>query len=76
MELQAECLSGVFLSGASDSLPVDFEQFDWILKWTTKNASDTEHGKGRNIAYWLNRGYTSGSVNGCNTWIAPTSRAV
>jgi predicted metalloprotease len=74
MEVQAECWSGVFLSVTSDTLPVDLEQFDYIVRWTTKYASDTEHGKGRNIAYWLNRGYQSGSVNACNTWIAPNSR--
>ncbi|GIH26880.1 hypothetical protein Aph01nite_51900 [Acrocarpospora phusangensis] len=74
VEQQAECFAGVFLSGAQDSLPVDFAEWDHINTWARKHASDTMHGKGVNQVYWLERGFDSGSPAACNTWVVSNAR--
>ncbi|WP_214107530.1 neutral zinc metallopeptidase [Acrocarpospora catenulata] len=74
VEQQAECFAGVFLSGAQDSLPVDFEEWEHINNWAVKNADDALHGKGRNQVFWLERGFQSGSPAACNTWVVSNAR--
>lgn len=74
VEQQAECMAGVFLGSVQESLPVVFEEWDQVVDWAAKHASDTVHGKGRNQAFWLERGYDSQSFLSCNTWTAPNAR--
>ncbi|GAA0431187.1 hypothetical protein Acor_04730 [Acrocarpospora corrugata] len=74
VEQQAECFAGVFMGGAQDSLPVDFEEWDQINTWAKENATDTMHGKGANQVYWLERGFDSGSPAACNTWVVSNAR--
>ncbi|WP_157518536.1 neutral zinc metallopeptidase [Herbidospora mongoliensis] len=74
VEQQAECMAGVFLGSVQESLPVVFEEWDQVVDWAAKHATDTVHGKGRNQAFWLERGYDSQSFASCNTWSAPNAR--
>lgn len=74
VEQQAECMAGVFLGAVQESLPVVFEEWDQVVDWAAKHASDTVHGKGRNQAFWLERGFASQSFQACNTWTASNAR--
>ncbi|MEV0967981.1 neutral zinc metallopeptidase [Microtetraspora glauca] len=74
LEQQAECFSGVFLRATEAYLPVDPREYDYVVDWAAKNATDTIHGKGRNQAWWLERGFDSASPAACNTWVAPNAR--
>ncbi|WP_214320192.1 neutral zinc metallopeptidase [Nonomuraea sediminis] len=71
-ELQAECLSSVFMSTVHDSLPIDDREWDYTVNWFRQHGADSwpenDHGKGPTIAAWMNRGYNSGSPGACNTW--------
>ncbi|MEV0596330.1 neutral zinc metallopeptidase [Nonomuraea cavernae] len=77
-ELQAECLGGAFVRSFWDSL--DRTQADWdeLLDITRESGDewtkDGDHGKGRNIAAWLDKGFRAGSPAACNTWTAPSSK--
>ncbi|WP_240197738.1 neutral zinc metallopeptidase [Nonomuraea lactucae] len=71
-ELQAECFSSVFMSSVRDTLPVDPAQWDATVEWFRKNGhkgwTQNDHGKGSTQAFWMNRGFNSGSPGACNTW--------
>ncbi|MEO3854739.1 neutral zinc metallopeptidase [Acrocarpospora sp. B8E8] len=78
LELQAECLSGALISSiwtSAKRFPNDWEN----LLGTAQSGGDEyhkvhDHGKGRNIAYWLDRGFQSLSLSECNTWTASSSK--
>jgi uncharacterized protein len=78
MELQAECLAGVFIGSVWDSL--DRTEEDWETLLEIDRASGDEkskvddHGKGRNIAAWLDKGFRAKSPQACNTWSVPASK--
>ncbi|WP_326829736.1 neutral zinc metallopeptidase [Streptosporangium sp. NBC_01810] len=78
LELQADCLASVFLRQIADDLPVERAQWEAMVGWVNanghKNWPKNDHGKGRSQAYWMERGFDSGSPSGCNTWSAPTGR--
>jgi uncharacterized protein len=74
LEQQAECFAGVFLSAVRTSLPVNSYEYDYVLKWARENATDRDHGKGTNQAWWLNRGFAGASPGSCNTWAAAAAR--
>ncbi|KAB8183601.1 hypothetical protein FH608_049010 [Nonomuraea phyllanthi] len=78
-ELQAECLSGLFVGSVWASLDERGEE-DWkaLLK-VARNSGDEgykvrSHGKGRNIAAWLDKGFRASSPAACNTWTAPSAK--
>ncbi|MFS1304059.1 neutral zinc metallopeptidase [Streptosporangium longisporum] len=76
-ELQAECLAGVFIGSVWDSLDRTEEDWEYLLELTRRNGDeryDTNHGKGRTIATWLDRGFRAASPAVCNTWTVPPSR--
>lgn len=79
MELQAECLGGVFTGSVWDSLGERSEE-DWeILLQITRDSGDEQaknrdHGKGRNIAVWLDKGFRARSPQACNTWTVSSSK--
>ncbi len=78
-ELQADCLSGVFLGSVWRSL--DRTDRDWaaLLEATRASGDDADghrgHGSGATRARWLKRGYQTLSPSACDTWSAP-SRAL
>ncbi len=78
LELQADCLSGVFISSVWKSL--DRNANDWgYLRWYARATGDDwsdsrDHGTGESIDFWLRRGYKAGSPSACNTWAAPAKR--
>ncbi|WP_433431198.1 neutral zinc metallopeptidase [Nonomuraea sp. CA-141351] len=76
-ELQADCLSGVFLGSVWDSL--GRTERDWAALLDATRASGGEdgyrsHGKGATRVYWLKRGYRAVSPSACDTWSAPASK--
>ncbi|GAA5080302.1 hypothetical protein HNP84_000724 [Thermocatellispora tengchongensis] len=74
VELQAECLSGAFIGSVWQSLGRSQFDFDYIGKLAQAGFDSKSHGKGKNIAYWLKRGFDAESPDACNTWTAPKSR--
>lgn len=78
LELQADCLGSAFLRQIAGDLPVEQAQWEAMVSWVNsnghKNWPKNDHGKGRSQAYWMERGFNSGSPSGCNTWTAPTGR--
>jgi predicted metalloprotease len=74
IELQAECFSAAFIGSVWHSLGRSDFDFKYIVKLAKQGHDHKTHGKGRNIAYWLQRGFDSESPGACNTWAAPKSR--
>ncbi|MEV4382227.1 neutral zinc metallopeptidase [Streptosporangium sp. NPDC049644] len=75
-ELQADCLSGVFLGSVRDSLPRTDQ--DWKALSEKLRASGDEgerhtHGSGANRVRWFERGYRALSPAACDTWTAGPS---
>jgi predicted metalloprotease len=77
-ELQAECLAGVFMGSVWKSL--DRTQEDWEILLDLKRdggdeqSKERDHGKGRTIAAWLDKGFRAISPAACNTWTVPSSK--
>lgn len=71
-ELQADCLAAVFMRSVQDTLPLDPAEWDRVVDWFRENGHkgwpQNDHGKGPSQAYWMNRGFNSGSPSSCNTW--------
>ncbi|GGK72581.1 hypothetical protein Sme01_07980 [Sphaerisporangium melleum] len=77
LELQAECLAGAFIGSVWESLDRTAEDWDYLLEATRESGDEVtkvrDHGKGRSIATWLNRGFRAGGPGACNTWAAGTA---
>ncbi|MEU8245070.1 neutral zinc metallopeptidase [Nonomuraea sp. NPDC048916] len=76
-ELQADCLSGVFIGSVWGSLSRSGDDWAAVVETTRATGDDDErrsHGKGANRAYWLKRGFTAVSPAACDTWKAAPSR--
>ncbi|MGN9841881.1 neutral zinc metallopeptidase [Nonomuraea sp. H19] len=85
-ELQAECLSGVFIGSVWHSLGRRQTEFDYIVRnggtgldlsaigVKVDNWGEKTHGKAANVGRWLKRGFDTESAGGCNTWSAPKSQ--
>lgn len=71
IELQAECLSGAFIGSVWRSLDRVESDFTYVVEAAYDTAS---HGKSKNIAYWIKRGFDTESPNACNTFSAPKSK--
>jgi predicted metalloprotease len=78
VELQAECLAGVFIGSVWPSLDRTKADWDRLLQLNRKSGDEQtkvrDHGKGRNIAAWLDKGFRAVAPSGCNTWTAPSSK--
>jgi predicted metalloprotease len=76
-ELQGDCLAGAFMGSVWNSL--DRPKADWVeLLETLRRSGDEaykahDHGKGRNQAAWLDKGFRAASPAACNTWAAGPS---
>ncbi|WP_344580017.1 neutral zinc metallopeptidase [Nonomuraea roseoviolacea] len=77
-ELQAECLSGVFIGSVWDSLGRDETDWDVYMDVARESGDEwtesADHGKGRNQASWLDKGFRAVAPKACNTWVAPSSK--
>ncbi|MCP2346811.1 neutral zinc metallopeptidase [Nonomuraea roseoviolacea] len=77
-ELQAECLSGVFVGSVWESLGRDEADWDDLVDATRESGDEwteaNDHGKGRNMASWLDKGFRAVAPKACNTWVAPSSK--
>ncbi|MGV9374697.1 neutral zinc metallopeptidase [Nonomuraea sp. NPDC003707] len=86
LELQAECLSGVFTGSVWHSLGRQESDFTyWVRNGGTgldlsalgvkvDNWGEKTHGNAKNTGAWLKRGFDTESAGGCNTWKAPKSQ--
>ncbi|MDF2708109.1 MAG: hypothetical protein K0R62_3761 [Nonomuraea muscovyensis] len=77
-ELQAECLAGVFIGSVWDSLDRTRDDWEQLLDISRRSGDEwtkaRDHGKGRNIAAWLDKGFRTRTPGSCNTWTVPSSR--
>ncbi|MFB4279969.1 neutral zinc metallopeptidase [Nonomuraea sp. MTCD27] len=77
-ELQAECLAGVFMGSVWDSLDRTDEDWEYLLDIIRESGDEQskvrDHGKGRNIAAWLVKGFRASSPAACNTWTASSAK--
>ncbi|MGW4797868.1 neutral zinc metallopeptidase [Nonomuraea sp. NPDC004297] len=77
-ELQAECLAGVFIGSVWDSLKRTGDDWKFLLDLRRESGDEQaevrDHGKGRNIAAWLDKGFHAVSPAACNTWTASAAK--
>ncbi|MFG2073453.1 neutral zinc metallopeptidase [Nonomuraea maritima] len=73
-ELQAECLSAVFMSTMKDTPLVTGDDWAYTVDWFRKNGAkgwpQNDHGRGPTQAAWMTRGFAKGTPGACNTWAA------
>ncbi|MBB2913398.1 hypothetical protein FHS43_004702 [Streptosporangium becharense] len=76
-ELQADCLSGVFLGSVRHSLArtgQDWEALSEAIRASGDDGDHRTHGSGPNRVRWFERGYDAVSPSACDTWTAAPSR--
>jgi len=75
IELQADCLAGVYLNSISQSAGITGDDRQRIINmFTTLGSSrpfEDDHGSGANRAYWTGVGLGSMSPGSCSTFTAP-----
>ncbi|MFI6450219.1 neutral zinc metallopeptidase [Streptosporangium amethystogenes] len=76
--LQAQCLNGVSAKSLWPALGYPAKDIKRLLT-LVKADGDVKGktswlGKGSNLAYWANRGHSTGNPKSCNTWTAPSSK--
>ncbi|GAA3259866.1 neutral zinc metallopeptidase [Nonomuraea helvata] len=75
-ELQAECLSSVFMSTMKGTKLVTDADWAYTVDWFRKNGAkgwpQNDHGRGPTQAAWMTRGFNRGTPGACNTWSAST----
>jgi predicted metalloprotease len=80
VELQAECLSAVYLGADADWFPVEGRIYDkWL--WRAKHHGDEysedhirDHGSRKSTATWSVRGFENPEPQSCNTFTAPAAK--
>ena len=79
LEVQADCLSGMFMRSVSQSLGIEQSDVEGVLDVYTAVGDDTlsgqsniegNHGLGRSRRYWGGTGLDTGEVGQCNTYTA------
>lgn len=76
-ELQADCLSGVFLGAVRRSLSrtaEDWEALTDMVRASGDDPSYRSHGSGANRVRWFTKGLRTRSPAACDTWSAPASQ--
>jgi uncharacterized protein len=76
-ELQADCLSGVFLGSirrSSSRTEQDWKSLSDTLRASGDDRDHRAHGTGVNRVRWFNRGYRAVSPSACDTWTATPSQ--
>ncbi|MET8340801.1 neutral zinc metallopeptidase [Streptosporangium canum] len=76
-ELQADCLSGVFLGSVRGSLArteQDWQALSDALRASGDDGDHRTHGTGASRLRWFDRGYRAVSPAACDTWTATPSQ--
>ncbi|WP_433251034.1 neutral zinc metallopeptidase [Streptosporangium sp. CA-135522] len=79
-ELQAQCLSGIFVRTVRTSLGVSGPLWSEELRMSYDRGDDQnglgrrDHGNGDHFAGWLYQGWKYARIGYCNTWIVPASQ--
>ena len=69
-ELQAQCLSGMFMGATFDEVTVDVARHDSLTRGDdAKRPAD--HGNSEHFGGWFSVGADLNSLAVCNTWNAP-----
>ncbi|SEG85921.1 hypothetical protein SAMN04489712_118108 [Thermomonospora echinospora] len=80
IELQAQCLAGVFLGAERGTLPMTRAQYvalmiDLRARGDDRQPADKrDHGSGRSYAGWVEKGYRERVVGTCDTWTVPAAQ--
>ncbi|MQA97256.1 MAG: hypothetical protein GEV11_22420 [Streptosporangiales bacterium] len=79
IELQANCMAGVFMSSVRGTYPIGSDQrrialLDAYYRGDRGPESTHDHGSRTNGRAWLNRGMTLGGPSACNTWSVSASK--
>ena len=69
-ELQAQCLSGMFIGSTFDTASIQLAQQDNYTRGDAPGGP-ADHGQAQSFGDWFTRGATRDSLDVCNTWIAP-----
>ncbi|MER7211759.1 neutral zinc metallopeptidase [Streptosporangium sp. NPDC000239] len=78
-ELQAQCLSGIFVRAVRTPLAVTADRWQSLLRTDYGRGDDQnglgkrDHGNGDHYAGWLNQGWKYSRLAYCNTWSVPAS---
>ncbi|MEU9835923.1 neutral zinc metallopeptidase [Streptosporangium sp. NPDC048047] len=75
--LQAQCISGVTAKSLWPALGYPAKDAKRLAELAKAGAGKSKidiFGKGVNLAYWFNRGYSTGDPKSCNTWTAPSGK--
>ncbi|MET8386477.1 neutral zinc metallopeptidase [Streptosporangium canum] len=75
--LQAQCISGVTAKSLWPALGYpakDAKRLAELAKTGANKSKIDIFGKGANLAYWFNRGHSTGNPKSCNTWTAPSGK--
>lgn len=75
--LQAQCISGVTAKSLWPALGYpakDAKRLAGLAKAEADKSKFDIFGKGANLAYWFNRGHSTGNPKSCNTWTAPAGK--
>ncbi|WP_198659239.1 neutral zinc metallopeptidase [Nocardiopsis sp. FIRDI 009] len=70
-ELQAECLAGIGLRAITDG---DADALDVVDEHFNDGGDLDTHGSAANRSFWLEEGWSRGTVAGCNTYGAEEDR--
>lgn len=68
-ELQAQCLSGMFIGATFDVGSVRLAERDNYSRGDAPGA-DPDHGRPEHFGAWFTRGAQRNSLDACNTWVA------
>jgi predicted metalloprotease len=74
VELQAECFAGTFIGSVWHSLGRRDYDFGYVVDINRAQYDSLSHGKAKNFAYWLKKGFDAESPGACNTFAAPAAR--
>ncbi|MBJ8346296.1 neutral zinc metallopeptidase [Antrihabitans sp. YC2-6] len=69
VELQAQCLSGMFMGAAFDPPSIELARQDNFLRGDSAGA-DPDHGTPQNFGTWFMTGVTRNVLQECDTWTA------
>ena len=73
MEIQAECYATGMIR-SDDSFALTEKNYQVLRKVLQSFVDDGIHGSPESLLYWGMRGFHSGSIGGCNTWVVGSEK--